>query len=165
MLPIRTILHPTDFSVQADTAFRLACALARDYGAKLIVLHVAVPVPAAYGDGIMPMPPLVHNQDEERNSLNLIEAPDPEIQLERRLVVGPAIGEILREARQCKCDLVVMGTHGWTGLSRLLMGSIAEGVLRQAPCPVVTVREPIAGLAFTPKAGAKKADVLETQAV
>jgi nucleotide-binding universal stress UspA family protein len=57
MLPIRTVLHPTDFSKYSDYAFRLACTLARDYGARLVILHVAAPPVDGYGEGILPRSP------------------------------------------------------------------------------------------------------------
>jgi nucleotide-binding universal stress UspA family protein len=141
MLAIRTILHPTDFSPQAETAFELACALARDYDARLVVLHVRVPPPVIYGDGMMPLP-APDSHETLRQRLENLRAVDPSVKLERRFVDGPAVDEIVREAKETRCDLIVMGTHGWTGLSRLFMGSVAEGVLRRAPCPVLTVKTP-----------------------
>jgi nucleotide-binding universal stress UspA family protein len=64
----------------------------------------------------------------------------PGIQLERQLVVGDEADDIIRTAADKKCDLIVMGTHGRTGIRRLLMGSVTEKVLREAPCAVLTVR-------------------------
>jgi nucleotide-binding universal stress UspA family protein len=142
MLPIRTILHPTDFSEHARYAFRLACALARDYGAKLIVLHVAEPPIAVYGEGvIVPVMDPIH--EEAKNKLHNIRPPDPEeVYIEHRMLEGDPPEEILAVAKELPCELIVMGTHGRTGLRRLIMGSVAEEVVRKALCPVLTVRTP-----------------------
>src|SRR5438874_8097909 len=126
MLPIRTILHPTDFSEQSNYALRLACALARDHDARLILLHIAAPPMAVYGgDMLIPIPTDSH--DEERQRLDRIEVPGA-VSTERRLVEGDAATEILRVVQETGSDLVVMGTHGRTGLARLLMGSVAEQI-------------------------------------
>jgi nucleotide-binding universal stress UspA family protein len=145
MLPARTILHPTDFSAHSEYAFRIACALAHDYEARLIVVHVLHAVPPARTDGgggqaRSPWP------DEHRSSLweKLERLPlhYPGVRIERRLVEGGIAEEILRMAEEYRCDLVVMGTHGRTGLDRMLMGSVAEEVLRRARCPVLAVKDP-----------------------
>jgi nucleotide-binding universal stress UspA family protein len=143
MLPIRTILHPTDFSEHAGYAFRLACALARDYGAKLVVLHVAEPPVAVYGEGvIVPVYDPIH--EELKVKLRKIRAPNPEeVEVEHRMVEGDPPEEILAVAKEHSCDLIIMGTHGRTGLRRLLMGSVAEEVVRKALCPVLTIRTPL----------------------
>jgi len=141
MLPIHTILHPTDFSKQSEFAFQLACALARDYEAELFVVHVVTPPVVIYGEGVLPVEPEVY-QEELREKLNRLHAEEPGVRVVHRLVEGQPVDEILHLAREIGCDLIVMGTHGRTGLGRMLMGSVAEKVVRMAPCPVVTVREP-----------------------
>jgi nucleotide-binding universal stress UspA family protein len=140
MFSIRTILHPTDFSAPSDNAFRLACALARDHGSRLIVLHVSPPQVVAYGDMILP----ATNVDFKhlKGKLLALQGPDP-VRVEHLLEEGDPVAEILRVARETDCDLVVMGTHGRRGLGRLLMGSVAEQLVRRAPCPVVTVKTPV----------------------
>ena len=141
MLPIHTILHPTDFSDRSEHAFHLACALARDYGARLVVLHVTAHPVIGYGEGVLPPDPeelARHAWDE----LNRLEVPGGSVRAERRLEEGDPVSEILRVAGESGADLVVMGTHGRTGLPRLLMGSVAELVVRKAKCPVLTVRSP-----------------------
>jgi nucleotide-binding universal stress UspA family protein len=140
MLSIQTVLHPTDFSECSDYAFRLACSLARDHGARVVALHVVTPPVVVYGEGVIPSSPEVY-EDQGREQLRRLQ-PDPAVQLECRLVRGYAAEEVLRVAEETRCDLIVMGTHGRTGLSRLLMGSVAEQVLRKAPCPVLTVKAP-----------------------
>jgi len=142
MLAIHTILHPTDFSDRSEFAFRLACALARDYEARLILLHVMTSPVIVYGEGVVP--PLSLEDDRERweEELHRLGASDPSIHVEHRLEEGDSVTQILAVAKETSADLVVIGTHGRTGLSRLLMGSVAEQVVRKAPCPVLTVRTP-----------------------
>jgi nucleotide-binding universal stress UspA family protein len=148
MLPIRTILHPTDFSERSDFAYRLACSLARDYGAHLLIVHVVPPPVAFVGDAVW-SGPIEVDMDELKNKLLRLTGPDP-TRVERRLEEGSPADEILRLARESHCDLIVMGTHGRRGLGRLLMGSVAELVVRKAPCPVVTVKSPFPDAAPVP---------------
>jgi nucleotide-binding universal stress UspA family protein len=140
MFPIHRILHPTDFSDRSEAAFRMACALARDHAASILVLHVSAPF-VAYGDGLVTIPP-VDYLDRLRETLRTIRPPEPNITVEHKLVEGDPSTEILRVAKETGTDLIVMGTHGWTGLTRLLMGSVAEHVVRKALCPVLTVKTP-----------------------
>jgi universal stress protein A len=140
--PLRTILFATDFSETAACAFDMACALARDYSAKLVILHAAVPPPVVLPDGVV-----VDFDDAEyvrglEKQLHAVRPTDSTIRFEHRLEQGDAATEILRVARETQADWIVMGTHGRTGLLRLLMGSVAEQVLRGAPCPVLAVRMP-----------------------
>jgi nucleotide-binding universal stress UspA family protein len=145
MFPIETILHPTDFSERADNAFRLACMLAHDYAARLIVVYVAQPPIKVIG-GYGPVPPMPEEYEhaEAEEKLRRLESPDGSVRIERVLREGDVAGEILALAKEAPCDLIVMGTHGRTGLSRLLMGSVAEQVVRRARCPVLTVKMPFA---------------------
>jgi nucleotide-binding universal stress UspA family protein len=141
MLAIHTVLHPTDFSESSDFAFRLACTLARDYGARLVVVYVAEPPVPLYGDGVVIPPPDV-DKEPLRVQLQQLRPRDPKVPVEHRLAEGDAATEILSLAKETQADVIVMGTHGRTGLSRVLMGSVAEQVVRKAPCPVVTVKSP-----------------------
>jgi len=144
MLPIRTILHPTDFSPQSAHAYQLACALARDYGARLVLLHVHPPeIVYAEGYVLSPDPEVVLR--ELRQELDRLPPPGPGVRVDRAIKEGDPVLEILGTARETGCDLIVMGTHGRTGVGRLLMGSVAEAVLRKAPCPVLTVKAPVPG--------------------
>jgi nucleotide-binding universal stress UspA family protein len=151
MLKVRGILHPTDFSEPATHAFRLACSLAKDYGAPLVVLHVSRP-PMMVTDGVM-TPPTPQALEFDRPALEArlrkLVPPDPAVKIEHRFVIGAEADEILEAAADAHCDLIVMGTHGRTGLGRVLLGSVAEQVLRRAPCPVVTVKAPATGAAKT----------------
>src|SRR5262245_6192303 len=120
MLPIKVILHPTDFSEQARCGFQLVCALARDYGARLVLCHVNAPPPAVYGEfGIAPPEP-GEAVGPLRERLANIKPPAETIPVERWVVEGHPPTEIVRLAEEVKADLIVMGTHGRTGLGRLL---------------------------------------------
>jgi nucleotide-binding universal stress UspA family protein len=141
MLPLRTILHPTDFSEHSGYAFQLACALAWDHGARLVVLHVQPPVICHALVPISSEPPAVWRALEEQ--LSKLRPPDPDVCVEHHLTEGDPAAEIVHLAQETHCDLIVMGTQGRTGMDRLLMGSVAEAVLRKAPCPVLTVRGPL----------------------
>jgi len=136
---IDRILFPTDFSHTGDAALIMATALARDAGATLVIVHVEEP-PVAYGGGEMyygmPEPAL----EEIERMLKEVRPPDPEVKFEHRLISGDPPTAICRLAEEIDADLIVMGTHGRTGLSRLLMGSVAEAVVRRAPCPVLTYK-------------------------
>lgn len=139
MLTFQTILHPTDFSERSALALRLAGSLARDHGARLIVMHVAVPPTAIAVEGVALPPPAV-DLKLLRAQLQQVRPDDAQLSVEHHLVEGEAAAEILRLAAETHCDLIVMGTHGRTWLSRILMGSVAEQVVRKAACPVLTVK-------------------------
>jgi nucleotide-binding universal stress UspA family protein len=140
MLPIHTILHPTDFSERSTYAFRLACSLARDLKAKVLVLHV-VPPPVSYGETVARRQEDSY-YDDLWQELCRIKSLEPTVMVQHRLEDGEVAQRILDIARESRADLIVMGTHGRTGLRRLLMGSVAEEVVRNADCPVLTVRSP-----------------------
>jgi universal stress protein A len=134
MLPIKRIMVPIDWSKASIEALEFAASLARERNAKLVVLYV-VPVPA-----VMYGPPPENYLKHLEEELGRVRPTDPKTQVERVLCEGDPAGAILREARDAKCDLIVMGTHGRSGGKRLLMGSVAEEVVRKAPCPVITVK-------------------------
>jgi nucleotide-binding universal stress UspA family protein len=157
MLPIRTVLHPTDFSDLSQPAFELACALARDYAARLVVLHVAGLPPVLPVEGML-VPAPVADTEYVRGRLEAVRPADPRVRVCHRLAVGDPAGEILAAATDEQADLIVLGTHGRGGLSRALMGSVAEAVQRAAPCPVLTVRAPFR---ISPAAPAEAAKPLQ----
>jgi nucleotide-binding universal stress UspA family protein len=145
MLSIRTILHPSDFSEQSGCAFQLACSLARDYGSRLIVLHVLKAPVLTYGGVMTAPPPPMHSPEElqaVREQLQRIKPLDSTLSVEYLLEEGDPATAVLQIAQERQCDLIVMGTHGRTGLGRLLIGSVAEQVVRKASCPVLTVKTP-----------------------
>lgn len=144
MLTIESILHPTDFSQPSDYAFRLAHSLARDHGSRLIVLHVVAtlgPELATFGEATTELEPESY-QRKLWAELRQVQPKDPAVRVEHRLAEGDPAKEIVRAAVEAGCGLIVMATHGRSGLQRLLMGSVAEEVLRHAPCPVLTVKSP-----------------------
>jgi nucleotide-binding universal stress UspA family protein len=158
MLPIKTILHPTDFSELAGYGFQLACALARDYEARLIVCHVYQPPPVVYGEFGMAPPPPNDAPDSLRDRLGRVRPAGEEVDVQHYLLEGDAADEIVGLANDSQCDLIVMGTHGRTGLGRLLMGSVAEQVMRKAPCPVLTVKAPLEAMMAGATAGEEEAE-------
>jgi nucleotide-binding universal stress UspA family protein len=143
MLEIRTVLVPVDFSGGSRAAFVVARALARDHGARLVVLHVAVAPPfVTPGE----LEGALQARDGYRAQvvaeLRRLYPSDAPSGIEYRVLTGEPAVEILASAREADGGLIVMGTHGRTGLVRLLVGSVAEKVLRTTPCPVLTVKTP-----------------------
>lgn len=138
---LNTILHPTDFSETAEAALDLACSLARDHQGKVVLLHVLPDDVLLYGAEVIPVPPAANNR-EAMLKLDALKSKHPEIESARMVTEGVAGKEIVGIARDLHCDLIVMGTHGRSGLTRLLLGSVAEQVVRHAPCPVLTVKLP-----------------------
>jgi nucleotide-binding universal stress UspA family protein len=142
MLPIRTILHPTDFSRQSASAFQVARSLARDHNSRLVILYVRAPAVVGYGElgAVVPDPIQTPNDVKERLiAEHMIES---RLDVECRVAEGDPAVEIVRTANDLGAGMVVMGTHGRSGFSRLLLGSVAEVVLRKAACPVLTVKAP-----------------------
>jgi nucleotide-binding universal stress UspA family protein len=142
MFRIKSILHPTDFSQPSEYAFQTACALARDHGAKLVLLYVVPPFIAT--EAYVP-PPSEEYREKVWEEFRQIQATVPavrEVRVETQITEGDPAHEIVRVAEEVGADLIVMATHGRTGLRRLLMGSVAEHVLRRAACPVLTVKAP-----------------------
>jgi nucleotide-binding universal stress UspA family protein len=134
------ILFPTDFSSSEDTGLSFATSLARDSGATLIIVHVEEP-PAAYGGGEMYYGVPEPDNEALRLMLEAVVPTDPAVPYEHRLVMGDPASEITGLAESENVDMIVISTHGRTGLRRLLMGSVAESVVRHATCPVLTVRQ------------------------
>ncbi len=137
----KKILFPTDFSTLSDGALKYATTLAKDMGAKLLIVHVEEP-PAAYGGGEMYYGIPEPDSAALAKMLADVKPTDAAVPYEHRMVTGEPAKEIVELAEEEGVDLVVMGTHGRTGLGRLLMGSVAESVVRRAPCPVFTFKEP-----------------------
>jgi len=150
MKPIQTILHPTDFSENSTNALEVACALARDQDARLIILHVVPHPPAVFWrDETVPHrlgehfeEDLIAYQSEMENKLQNLHVPDAHVQVEHQLRKGNVPAAIVRAASEAACDFIVMGTRGQSGLGRGLVGSVAEEVIRKAPCPVLTFSAP-----------------------
>ena len=137
------ILFPTDFAEDSKHALELATSLARDSGGSLVIIHVEEP-PVAYGGGELYYGIEEPNREELKRSLAAITPTDPAVPCVHKLLVGDPAEAILQVAEAEHVDMIVMGTHGRRGLTRLLMGSVAEAVVRRAPCPVLTVKQPAA---------------------
>src|SRR6516165_5587107 len=145
---IRKILVPTDFSTHAVEAFRVAQTIARLTGAKVILFHVARP-PAVVSEGGK----FLANPDK-MDAVNLwdrfhaMQPADAKVQVEHQVIVAhrPRAGHILEMLEKLGCDLIVMGTHGRSWLKHLLLGSVAEEVVRLARCPVLVVKAPASAM-------------------
>jgi len=140
------ILCPTDFSTMGQTALEMATSLARDRGATLVIMHVEEP-PMAYGGGELYYGIEEPNREELKRMLSEVVPADPAVPYEHRLMIGSPATAIVEMAQRENVNLIVMPTHGRTGLMRLLMGSVAEEVVRKAKCPVLTVKPAAANVA------------------
>jgi nucleotide-binding universal stress UspA family protein len=143
MIQIRRILYPCDFSAFSRQALKQAVALARAYRADVTALHV-IPltvIPSATLP-FYPNPLLLDpgGQDQIRTALKRFVEParSAGVRIEAEVREGSAVGQILEAASRLPADLIVMGTHGRSGFERVVLGSVAEKVLRKSPCPVWT---------------------------
>ncbi len=141
---IRHILVPTDFSDDARMALREAARWAAHFQARLTLLHVLAPavIPVSVTEMAAVyevMPGLQERLQEELTRWIETEVPEAVVS-DIRIEEGPVDLTILEQARQDQADLIVMATHGRSGVARWLLGSVTERVLRQAPCPVLTLR-------------------------
>jgi universal stress protein A len=138
-MKISKILFPTDFSHTGDAALSMAESLARDHGAKIAIVHVEEP-PVAYA-GDMYYGVVEPDVEQLKRMLANVKTSDAHIPVERSLIKGEPADAICRFAKSQSVDLIVLGTHGRKGISRVLMGSVAEAVVRRAECPVLVVRQ------------------------
>src|SRR5262245_59615912 len=113
MNEVRTILCPTDFSENSEAAFQMACRLARDYQARLVVVHVTPPPTVIYGDQVV-LPPPPRDLGPLQEKLRRVTPADTNIPTEHILAEGAEASELLSSAEQVHADLIVMGTHGRT---------------------------------------------------
>lgn len=152
-----TILHPTDYSELSHAALRFAVEEARVHGARLIILHTVEtlgPENITYGEVASQRQPDAFRQrlwDELHQEL----LPDPTMPVEYLLAEDDPVEAIVRTAAERQCDLIVLGSHGRQGLQRMLGGSIAEQVMRRAPCPVLVVKLLNKDLPVLPESGTK----------
>jgi nucleotide-binding universal stress UspA family protein len=142
----KRILHATDFSAASTAAFARALALARASRAPLLLLHVRAPVIPMIGDGYVS--PAAY-EELERSSRAwadgkmrtlLAKAKAAKVKATALVVDGIAHEQIARVAKRKRADLLVLGTHGRTGVARMFLGSVAGRVAAMAPAPVLTVR-------------------------
>lgn len=146
MKGVRRILHPTDFSRASGAAFLKAVALAKESRAQLLLVHVLLPTTPFIGDGYIS--PKTYEELEasarrgaQRELAKVVaKAQKAKARVKAVLLEGVPYDRIARVARSKRADLIVMGTHGRSGLSKFFLGSVAERVIALAPCPVLTVR-------------------------
>jgi len=146
---LRTILLPTDFSGCANYALPYAAAIARATNATIICVHVVEPIAPAVGyTGFAEPLPIADISEQledsaERELPKLAEGDEcAGLNVEEVMVHGDAAAEIVRLAEEREVDLIVISSHGRTGLGRILFGSTAEAVVRHASCPVLVVKPP-----------------------
>lgn len=137
----KKILFPTDFSHTGDAALRFATSLAKEGGGKLIIVHAEEP-PMAYGGGEMYYGIPEPSQEDQWKMLRAIVPSDTTVPVEHRLLVGDPADAVTQLAEDEGVDMIVLGSHGRTGLTRLLMGSVAEAIVRKAHCPVLVYKQP-----------------------
>jgi nucleotide-binding universal stress UspA family protein len=146
MVTLRKLLFPTDFSEASEVAWPYAMTLAEQFGAEMIFLHVVpegageVHFVAGFPCGYRPTNMAGWSHDHLRRDV-MSKASGSKVPVTPRVREGLASWEIVKEAREAGADMIVMGTHGRAGLAHLLRGSVAEVVVREAPCPVITVRQ------------------------
>jgi universal stress protein A len=143
---LKKILVPTDFSACSTKALDYDLAFAEQSGAELILLHVVEPAYyPAYGQDIPPDLAEFHQDVQKITQERLDKLSQEKIagRLPARALVatGNAYEAIVESAKSLEVDLIIIATHGYTGLKHVLLGSMAERVVRHAPCPVLTVRE------------------------
>jgi nucleotide-binding universal stress UspA family protein len=144
-IDIKRILLPTDFSSYSATATKYACELVTKFGAELHLLHtLEVHLTSTPGFGMgLALPQYVHESRAAAEKA-LTSVLDPQWAVGRKVVHAVVEGSpkvaIVRYARTQQIDLIVLATHGRSGLAHVIIGSVAESVVRTAPCPVLTVR-------------------------
>lgn len=143
MIHLNRILVPTDFSGTSEAALRYGVALARAFKAQLHLLHVPEhPGEAAEIEYPIGLFENMQNAANDRLGHLLPEAEARELRPECAMRLGKPTDEIVRYAAEHEMDLIVMGTHGREGVTRAVLGSVAEKVVRRAPCPVLAVHNP-----------------------
>lgn len=144
-MKIKSILFPTDFSHYNDAALSYASSLASECGATLQIVHVhdVRDISSAMGEAsYVYASNWQEGLDEARARLGTISPTVANVACERHCLTGVPDEEIVAFAADKKVDLIVMASHGRGGITRLLMGSVAEAVMRKAPCPVLIVKQP-----------------------
>jgi nucleotide-binding universal stress UspA family protein len=142
MTKIRKILVPTDFSPHSDQAMQYAAMIARAFKARILLVHVIEPLTYSITDTLQVTDHFVALKTIARPLLETARKRFQKegLSVETDLLTGIPYRQILNKARRIGVDMIVMGTHGRTGVEHFLLGSVAEKVVRLAPCPVVTVR-------------------------
>ena len=139
---IRTILVPTDFSSCSGAALEYAIMTAKRFKADLILIHVIEPFPYGVLESLVAPDPMGTLKSETQSLLDQLskKALNEGLSVETHIVIGIPYREIVKRAKRDEAYMIVMGTRGRTGVERLLIGSVAEKVVRSASCPVLTVQ-------------------------
>lgn len=143
--PLKRILVPIDFSDYSKNALKFAVPFAQHFNAELLLLYVIEPIyyPADFGFGQVGMPDMEQDLEEtaKRELEELVQTHiNKRVQSQTMIRTGKPFLEIINTAKEEKIDLIMIATHGHTGVEHLLFGSTAEKVVRKAPCPVLVVR-------------------------
>ncbi len=147
MKDIRRILHPTDFSRASAQALAKSIEFAKENDAELLILHVITPITPYLAENSYVSPGLYTQMEESANqeaesamSALMAKAKKAKVEAKSLLVKGIPHEQIVRVAKSRKVNLIIIGTHGRTGISKFFMGSVASRVVAMARCPVLTVR-------------------------
>jgi len=142
-LQVKSIMVPIDFTENSRSALRFASELAKRFDATISAVHV-IPDEEVAGVYIQKRTPQrikeIQKEVEEEFKKFIPEDIESSVQVQRLVRVGEPYVEILRQAKESAVDLIVMSTHGRSGISHTLLGSVAEKVVRKASCPVLTVK-------------------------
>jgi len=156
---IKKVLVPIDFSDYSKSALKYAVNFAKSFSAEIVLIYVVEPViyPPDFSMGQIAMPSINAEWDvrakEELQKLAISEIPGESV-VKTIIKTGKPFVEIIETAKEENVDLIIIATHGHSGVEHILFGSTAEKVVRKAPCPVLTLREPIKG--FDYKVGIRK---------
>ncbi|MBK7498242.1 MAG: universal stress protein [Ignavibacteriales bacterium] len=156
---IKKVLVPIDFSDYSKSALKYAVNFAKSFNAEIILVYVVEPViyPPDFSMGQIAMPSITTEWDDRAKDelQKLAKSEINEIANVKTIIkTGKPFVEIIETAKEENIDLIIIATHGHSGVEHILFGSTAEKVVRKAPCPVLTLREPIKG--FDYKEGIKK---------
>ncbi len=144
MITIKNILVPIDFSDNAEYVMEYALSVAHQFKARILLCFVAQ-LYTDYSDFFIPQMPVVAIEEEidraaKERMQRFVKEHNNDMEIEECVLIGNVAHEILNLAKRRDADLIVMGTHGYQGFEKILFGSVAEKVVKTAPCPVLTVK-------------------------
>lgn len=152
-LTIKKILVPIDFSDYSKSALKYAVNFAKIFNAEMYLIYVVEPViyPPDFSMGQIAIPSVTVEMDERaKEELTKLAHQEIPAEIKRQVIIktGKPFVEIIETAAEEDIDLIIIATHGHSGVEHILFGSTAEKVVRKAPCPVLTLREPVKGFQF-----------------
>lgn len=152
-LTIKKILVPIDFSDYSKNALKYAVNFAKIFNAEMFLIYVVEPViyPPDFSMGQIAIPSATLEMDERaKEELTKLAQQEIPAEIKRQVIIktGKPFVEIIETASEDDIDLIIIATHGHSGVEHILFGSTAEKVVRKAPCPVLTIREPVKGFQF-----------------